>query len=308
MTLTSAIVPALAILAGLAIGWLLRSLRASRERRAINKAWRQQAGEQKEELDRLGEQNAYLMEQITELRSESTAAKKRARELAESFQEANLRRKDLRRKIRAIRNDLEKVVAERNDLQESLEAGGHNPRASQDKDDKIFRLSRELESWQSKLPPLLQRYRERDAEALRLGEELAAARERIVELETAADTGVSVVEPVQHPGILTDGRDASNDTIDTERPNHARLIQEAEAERDIAGKGLRDNLQLIRGVGPAIEKTLNEMGIFRYRQIANMSEYDIDRVGTRLRGFHNRIHSENWIGQARDLDASGTSA
>ncbi|MEJ2275928.1 MAG: hypothetical protein P8Y01_15380, partial [Woeseiaceae bacterium] len=38
----------------------------------------------------------------------------------------------------------------------------------------------------------------------------------------------------------------------------------------------RDDLQMIKGVGPAIEKTLNELGIFRFRQIADMSEYDID--------------------------------
>ena len=63
----------------------------------------------------------------------------------------------------------------------------------------------------------------------------------------------------------------------------------------------RDDLKMIKGVGPAIEKTLNEMGIFRFRQIADMSEYDIDRVARRLKGFHSRIYREDWIGQARAL-------
>ncbi len=58
---------------------------------------------------------------------------------------------------------------------------------------------------------------------------------------------------------------------------------------------------MIKGVGPAIEKTLNEMGIFNFQQIADMSEYDIDRVARRLKGFHSRIHREDWIGQARML-------
>lgn len=65
--------------------------------------------------------------------------------------------------------------------------------------------------------------------------------------------------------------------------------------------GLRDNLRLIKGIGPAIEKTLNELGIFRYHQIAEMTEYDIDRVAQRLKGFSSRIYREDWIGQARDL-------
>jgi predicted flap endonuclease-1-like 5' DNA nuclease len=43
------------------------------------------------------------------------------------------------------------------------------------------------------------------------------------------------------------------------------------------------------------------MGISRYDQIAQMSEYDIDRVAHRLKGFRSRIYREDWIGQARDL-------
>jgi len=43
------------------------------------------------------------------------------------------------------------------------------------------------------------------------------------------------------------------------------------------------------------------MGIVRFEQIAEMSEYDIDRVAQRLKGFRSRIYREDWIGQARDL-------
>ncbi len=68
----------------------------------------------------------------------------------------------------------------------------------------------------------------------------------------------------------------------------------------------RDDLKLIKGIGPAIEKTLNELGIFRFDQIADMSEYDIDRVARRLRGFRSRIYREDWIGQARDLQLQKT--
>lgn len=69
---------------------------------------------------------------------------------------------------------------------------------------------------------------------------------------------------------------------------------------------LRDDLRQIKGIGPAIEKTLNEMGIFRFQQIADLSEYEIDRVAQRLKGFHSRIYRENWIGQARELSDSST--
>ena len=76
-------------------------------------------------------------------------------------------------------------------------------------------------------------------------------------------------------------------------------------EDHASGAG-RDDLKLIKGIGPAIEKTLNELGIFRYDQIADMSEYDIERVARRLRGFRSRIYREDWIGQARDLQLQKT--
>lgn len=288
------------VLAGVAAGWLLRSIRVGKERNAINATWREKSSEQEQELQRLLEQNSYLMDQNQRFRTDSAAAKKRARELAEAVQEANLRRKELRRKIKAIRGDLEHVVAQRNELKQTMAAKVEDsPSAAEDKDRKIFKLSRELESWQSRLPPLIERYRQRSDEAQRLKQELASANERIEALEESLDGSVSVVEPVQHPDVLTDGRDASNDTIDTERPA---------IRPELGGNGLRDNLQLIRGIGPAIEKTLNEMGIFRYQQIAGMSEYDIDRIAQRLKGFHSRIYREDWIGQARELDTRNISA
>ena len=65
--------------------------------------------------------------------------------------------------------------------------------------------------------------------------------------------------------------------------------------------GDRDELQKIKGIGPSIERTLNELGVFRFHQIAEMSEYEIDRVAQQLKGFRSRIYREDWIGQARDL-------
>ncbi|MEL7186505.1 MAG: hypothetical protein AAFN50_08750, partial [Pseudomonadota bacterium] len=78
--------------------------------------------------------------------------------------------------------------------------------------------------------------------------------------------------------------------------------EDEEIDEDVARmNGASDDLQQIKGIGPAIEKTLNELGIFRFDQIADMSEYDIDRVANRLRGFRSRIYREDWIGQAREL-------
>ena len=290
-------------LIALIVGWFVRGLRAREERTAINASWKEQLREERDELGRLREQNKYLMEQNSAAQVSGREAMKRTRELSKSMQEAYQRRNDMRRKLKAIRGNLEIALNERNELKTNLAAGSNTADASKDKDDKIFQLSRELDDWQKRLPPLMARYRALDAEATELKVKLSEANARILKLEAAGDSDISRVEPVLDPEVLTDGHDASNDTIDTEQPS----VSVAEAT-DEHGKTLRDDLQQIRGVGPAIEKTLNELGIFRYQQIANMSEYDIDRIARRLKGFHSRIYREDWIGQARELDTRNVSA
>jgi uncharacterized coiled-coil protein SlyX len=42
-------------------------------------------------------------------------------------------------------------------------------------------------------------------------------------------------------------------------------------------------------------------GFERFHQIADMTEFDIDRVARQLKGFRSRIYREDWIGQARLL-------
>jgi predicted flap endonuclease-1-like 5' DNA nuclease len=287
-----------AALLALIVGWAVRGLRARKERDAINLSWKEQIREDREELKRLTEQNKYLMEQNSQAQVSGQEAMRRTRELSQSMQEAYQRRNDMRRKLKAIRNNLEIAVNERDALKQSQTANDDSSAPTNDKDDKIFQLSRELDDWRQRLPPLMERYRARDEEATELQAQLSEAHARIQELEAAGDSEISRVEPVLHPEILTDGQDASNDTIDTEQ----LPVPDATTAAD-SGNTLRDDLQQIRGIGPAIEKTLNELGIYRYQQIANMSEYDIDRVARRLKGFHSRIYREDWIGQARELDA-----
>lgn len=300
MNVAHIVLLAVAALLALIVGWIIRGMHAGKERQAINASWKEQLREDREELARLTEQNKYLMEQNSEAQASGRNAMKRTRELSQSMQEAYQRRNDMRRKLKAIRNNLEVAVNERDELKMNLATNGETAAAphDEDKDDKIFQLSRELDDWQKRLPPLIERYRARDAEATELQVQLSEAHARIQALEAADDAEISRVEPVLHPEVLTDGHDASNDTIDTEQPPVAETAVGHEP-----GNTLRDDLQHIRGVGPAIEKTLNELGIYRFQQIANMSEYDIDRVARRLKGFHSRIYREDWIGQARELDA-----
>jgi predicted flap endonuclease-1-like 5' DNA nuclease len=341
------------VAAGVVIGWIMRGSRCAQEKVAVNEGWQQQLEAQRVEHARLLEQNKTLMEQVSQLQASGKDGTNRARELSEALKEAFARRDALQRELKEIRSNLEVAVRQREKLQSDIRNNeardGSTQSALREKDDKIFRLSRELENWQDRLPPLIERFRKRDLAASRLENELQAAKERIAVLEGGLDAGVdndeTRVEAVD-PDTLGNELDASNDpssmtqtgindalaedaeddesaaaehvesaTVDTdddnvdadvEEPEEADVLAELASFPDYGPGNVHDDLKLIKGIGPAIEKTLNELGICRYDQIAEMSEYDIDRVARRLKGFRTRIYREDWIGQARELQLQKT--
>jgi len=363
---------AVVLVAGMVVGWIARASRCAKEKSAVNVGWHEQLSAQRSEHDRLGGQNKSLMEQVSQYQAADTDAKLRAKELSDALKEAIERRDELQRQIKDIRGDFESAVAQRDQLQTDVQARTDGGDTIKEKDERISKLSRELEGWQDRLPPLIERFQVRNEEAIQLEADLAEARERIYALETMLGSDQTRVEPVD-PDSLTEGMDASNDSLDESSDEDsgttqgsvnqdsaddvfAEVVEESdesvidseemdsimetfqetatnqllgdlhdlkdelsedEAADKVAGSPepeatagsngeLRDDLKQIKGIGPAIEKTLNEMGISRFNQLAEMSEYDIDRIAKRLKGFRSRIYREDWIGQARDLQRQMT--
>ena len=62
----------------------------------------------------------------------------------------------------------------------------------------------------------------------------------------------------------------------------------------------KDDLKRISGVGPKLEKTLNKLGIYYFKQIAGFSKSNVEWVDDYL-SFKGRIGRENWIRQAKTL-------
>ena len=65
-----------------------------------------------------------------------------------------------------------------------------------------------------------------------------------------------------------------------------------------------DDLKLISGVGPKIEATLHELGIFTYKQVAAWKKAEREWVDGYL-SFHGRIEREDWVKQAKALAKGG---
>jgi predicted flap endonuclease-1-like 5' DNA nuclease len=68
--------------------------------------------------------------------------------------------------------------------------------------------------------------------------------------------------------------------------------------------GAPDDLKLIVGIGPVLERMLQQLGISSYRQIARWTDRDIDEFNARLPDFPGRIRRDAWVTQARELHQS----
>jgi predicted flap endonuclease-1-like 5' DNA nuclease len=62
-----------------------------------------------------------------------------------------------------------------------------------------------------------------------------------------------------------------------------------------------DDLKLIKGVGPVIERLLNDMNVRTFEQVASFTGEDVAIVSAALDGFPDRIVRDDWVGQARTL-------
>jgi len=65
-----------------------------------------------------------------------------------------------------------------------------------------------------------------------------------------------------------------------------------------------DDLKLISGVGPKLEATLNQIGIYQYAQVAAWKKADIKEVDAQLT-FKGRIERDDWMAQAKILAKGG---
>jgi len=104
-------------------------------------------------------------------------------------------------------------------------------------------------------------------------EALAAAHARIAELESSRVIPGPVADPAPVPVTAPT---ATAETLDL----------------------TRDDLARIQGIGPAGERRLNEEGIYRYADIANLSPADEAALEERLGADPGYIEQERWREQA----------
>jgi NADH-quinone oxidoreductase subunit E len=104
------------------------------------------------------------------------------------------------------------------------------------------------------------------------------------------------------------GKPDSDDRAEVEVARTADTSGSEVAEKEpellkAARGGKPDDLKKLKGVGPKLEATLNELGFFHFDQIASWGPEQVAWVDSRLK-FKGRIERDGWIDQAKLL-ASG---
>jgi predicted flap endonuclease-1-like 5' DNA nuclease len=135
----------------------------------------------------------------------------------------------------------------------------------------IKSLKNELRQWKRRVPPLIDRYKTLSLKNKKLNNELVEAK-RVIALSEVMNS-----------------------------PDKTKTVINLNNYRS------RENLQESRGIGPSIEKTLNHFDIFRFNQIVAISDYEIEAIARKIKGFKSQIYREDWIGQAEIMVRNKTS-
>ena len=107
------------------------------------------------------------------------------------------------------------------------------------------------------------------------------------------------------PTARTRARPAPKVEAATADAKYAEIAAEETAKKVEAKSGVKlakDDIKLIGGIGPALEKKLAALGVTSLSQIAELAAEDVERLDAEL-NFKGRIEREDWIGQAKDLMA-----
>ncbi len=127
---------------------------------------------------------------------------------------------------------------------------------------------------------------------------------RLSRIETERDQFAARV--VQLEQGTAAGQVTSTPDTDVHEPatlKRVLLAAGAEKPRLLSGpQGRPDDLKQISGIGPKLERTLNELGVYHFHQIAQFTLRNVAWVDDHLK-FKGRIQRERWVKQALELAA-----
>ena len=117
----------------------------------------------------------------------------------------------------------------------------------------------------------------------------------------AAVTAMPAAEKAAKPAAAKAAKPAAEKTAKPAAADKPAVLAKA---RD----GGPDDLKMIKGVGPVLEKALHENGVFHFDQVAAWKIKDARWFDENVKGANGRVIRDEWIKQAKILAKGGTTA
>jgi NADH-quinone oxidoreductase subunit E len=122
----------------------------------------------------------------------------------------------------------------------------------------------------------------------------AAPAQKPVEAKPVAAPAPASMAKTAEPVKLAETPPAPRKSAKAEDEGKPELLKKPKG-----GKG--DDLKLIWGVGPKLEKMLNGMGVWHFDQIAAWTAKELAWIDARLEGFKGRARRDDWVAQCKKL-------
>ncbi len=113
--------------------------------------------------------------------------------------------------------------------------------------------------------------------------------------ETARKTERKTTKALKATEATTRGAaDATADAVD-------EAVAAAPKPKMLLGErpGEVDDLKAIKGIGPDLERQLNGLGLYRFDQLAKMTDADLAWIDANITRFKGRCFRDDWVGQAK---------
>lgn len=194
------------------------------------------------------------------------------------------------------RRQAEKEAADRKAVEEAARKKAEEEAARRKAEEEAARKRAEEEAARRKAEEEAARKKAEEEAARKAAEEEAArkraeeeAARRRAEEEAAAKKATEEQQATEAQGLM--GESGAGDDAKSKVPPYG-------LKEPVAGEP--DNLQMISGIGPKLEKLLHDLGIYYFAQIARWDEKTIAEIDDKLK-FKGRIQRDEWVRQAKLL-------
>ena len=294
----------IALLFGMLIGFLLRSGAVRKLRKELKAEKKKLSELQLENETLLGKQAEYekqlkqseynlasYTDRIDELEKEKAKLLKDVYQVNQQLEEVQTTDREYNTIIAGLKDEITQLKAENTQLNQVVEKEDEQVDNMAQMQSLYNATRQQLATFESRLSHL-------DEENETLKAELADLKV----LQTQAPTQTEATKTAEP--ILSFVED--DGTAEPDPESLTKVEKKVLNEKIIIEDHDKDDLTLINGVGPFIEKKLNDIGIYTYKQIAEFDGPKIEQVTRDVAYFPGRIEKDDWVGQAKKLLAMKT--